>query len=308
MKSIKGTKVLLGPSVFASLDSAPLNYLLDSGYVPIDNPFKRKLTKPELLDLLSDDVTGVIAGLEPLDREVMEKSNLKVISRCGSGMSNVDLKAADDLGIQVCSTPYGPTSAVAELTIGVMLSMLRMLPLMDNDLHRGKWNKRIGSQLEGKTVVIIGFGKIGKQVASLLKPFNVVLLAVDHDLQGTVEGVEVKPLDKALSVADIITIHSSGDQQIIGSEEFKLIKKGTFLMNAARGGLVDESSLIEALESGKIAGAWLDTFSVEPYTGPLTEYSQVLLTPHVGSYTLECRKSMEMEAAKNLIAAFEKIQ
>ncbi len=307
MKTIKAIKVLLGPSVFAALDNAPLNCLVESGYVPIENPFKRKLTKSELLNLLSEDVTGLIAGLEPLDREVMEKSGLKVISRCGSGMSNVDLKAADDLGIQVCSTPYGPTSAVAELTVGSILSLLRMVPVMDRDLHKGKWNKKIGLQLEGKTVVIIGFGRIGKKLASLLKPFNVTLLAVDHNLQGTVEGVEIISLEKALSTADIITIHSSGEEQIIGEKEFKLIKKGTFLLNAARGGLVDEEFLLHALGNGIIAGAWLDTFSTEPYAGPLTEYPQVILTPHVGSYTFECRKSMEMEAVNNLISAFNEM-
>ena len=163
-------------------------------------------------------------------------------------------------------------------------------------------------QLEGKTVVVIGLGRIGRKVVSLLKPFNVRLFAVDPDVREEIDGVEILPLDKALTEADIITIHSSGEQQIIGDDEFRLIKRGAFLLNAARGGLINESSLIRAVESGKIAGAWLDTFSAEPYCGPLIKYPQVMLTPHVGSYTLECRKSMEMEAVENLITAFEKIE
>ena len=118
-------------------------------------------------------VKGLIAGLETLDAEVMSKSELKVISRCGSGMSNVDIEAAGQYGIKVCSTPNGPTSAVAELTLGAMINLLRMISLMDRDMHEGRWTKKIGMQLEGKTVVIIGLGRSGRKVVSLLKPFNV---------------------------------------------------------------------------------------------------------------------------------------
>lgn len=298
-------KILIGPSSFAVLDSSPIARLLQAGFEVMNNPLGRKLIKQELIELLPG-VIGLIAGLETLDEEVMLKSELKVISRCGSGISNVNLEAAKKLGIKVCNTPYGPTTAVAELTLGVMICMLRLVSQMDKAMHEGKWTKRIGVQLEGKTVAIIGFGRIGRKVASLLKPFRVTLIVVDPDLQGKVDGVKVLSLNKALTEADIITIHSSGEQQIIGDNEFKCIKDGAFLLNVARGGTINEESLIRALENGKIAGAWLDTFSTEPYTGPLINYPQVILTPHVGSYTLECRRSMEMEAVENLIEAFEK--
>lgn len=303
MNSLKGSKVLLGPSTFAAQDSSPMERLAAAGCEIIKNPFGRKLSKQELIELLPG-VKGLIAGLETLDEDVMRKSELKVISRCGSGLSNVDMESAERLGIKVFSTPYGPTSAVAELTLGAMINLLRMISLMDRDMHEGRWTKKIGMQLEGKTVVVIGLGRIGKKVVSLLKPFNVRLLAVDPDVRENMDGVKILPLDKALAEADIITIHSGGEQQIMGDDEFRLIKNGAFLLNAARGGLINESSLIQAIESGKIAGAWLDAFSSEPYTGPLIKYPQVLLTPHVGSYTLECRRSMEMEAVENLIEAF----
>jgi len=300
-------KVLLGTSSFAALDISPLKKLVESGFDIINNPFGRKLTKQELIDLLPG-VKGLIAGLETLDEEVMWKSELKVISRCGSGISNIDMETAKRLGIKVYSTPDGPTTAVAELTIGVMISLLRSVPLTDKDLHDGKWTKKVGIQLEGKIVVIIGFGRIGRRVASLLKPFNVKLIAVDPYIQEKIDGIEILRLHDALSRADIITLHASGEQQIIGPNEFGFIKDGAFLLNAARGGLIHEESLIHALERGKIAGAWLDTFSSEPYTGSLNKYPQVILTPHIGSYTLECRKSMEMKAVNNLISAFEKAQ
>lgn len=299
-------KILIGPSSFAELDKTPLELMLSAGYVVVDNPYKRKLAKEELVELLKENVIGLIAGLEPLDREVLQKSNLKVISRVGSGMSNVDMKAAKELDIAVLNTPYGPTTAVAELTIGAMLSLIRMISLMDKNLHKGKWTKKIGTQLEGKTVVIVGYGRIGKKVASLLLSFNVNLLVVDPFIQEPIDGIPVMPLEEALPKADIITLHSSGEDCILGEREFRIIKPGAFVLNAARGGLIDEDALIFALEDGRIRGAWLDSFSQEPYAGPLAKYQQVILTPHVGSYTRECRKGMEMEAVQNLIKAFKR--
>lgn len=307
MKLPSRMKVLIGTSTFAELDPSPMEKLVRAGFEVINNPFGRKLTKKELIELLIG-VKGLIAGLETLDGEIMSKSELKVISRCGSGMSNIDMKAANKYGIKIFSTPFAPTTAVAELTVGAIISLLRMIPLMDKDMHEGKWSKKIGTQLEGKTVLIIGFGRIGRKVASLLKPFNIRLLVVDTKIHNKeIDGIEVLSLDKALSESDIITLHASGEQEIIGKNEFRLIKKGAFILNAARGQLIDEKSLIDALEDGKVKGAWLDTFGIEPYTGPLTKYSQIILTPHIGSYTSECRKSMEIEAVNNLLSAFKEL-
>jgi D-3-phosphoglycerate dehydrogenase len=302
-----GVNVLLGPSTFASIDQAPLTCLSKAGCQPIQNPYKRKLTKSELLVLLSDDVTALIAGLEPIDREVMEQTNLKVISRCGSGLSNIDTKAAEELGIQVLSTPHGPTSAVAELTLGALLSLLRMIPLMDRDLHQGKWHKRIGAQLEGKTVVIIGFGRIGRRLAELLTPFDVTMNIVDPLIRDFKGAFRILTLEEALPQADIITLHLSGEECVLSKKEFDLIRPGAFLLNAARGGVIDEEALMIALRDGRIQGAWLDTFEQEPYSGPLTNFEQVILTPHIGSYTAECRRSMEMESVENLLNALKSI-
>jgi len=257
-EALKGIKVLLGPSSFGSLDQAPIERLKASGCEIIPNPYKRKLTKGEIIGLLKDDIPGLIAGLEPLDREVMEKTKLKVISRCGSGMSNVDKETAENLGIEVRSTPNGPTLAVAELTVGAMLGALRMIPQVNNDLHSGKWNKQIGRQLSGMTIAIVGFGRIGQQVALLLKPFNVKILAVDPQVTSDF-GFNVS-LDEALAKADIITLHCSGEEVVLGKNEFSKMKDGIFVLNGARGTNIDEDALIKALDSGKVAGAWIDTF------------------------------------------------
>lgn len=297
-------KILLGPSSFAEIDKTPLNRLREAGYETIDNPYRRKLTKKELSELLTPDVSGIISGLEPLDRDVLLKSNLKVISRVGSGLSNIDLGAAKEFGILVCSTPNGPTEAVAELTIGAMLALIRMLPVMDHALHGGQWLKKIGFQLEGKTVVIIGFGRIGRRVAELLEPFHVKLIIVDPYLFGDLSPNYTRlTIEEALPIADIITIHSSGEGCILGEREFTLMKEGVYLLNAARGGLISEGSLVNAMEDGKVEGAWLDTFKEEPYSGPLCKHKNLILTPHVGSYTAECRQRMEAEAVDNLLNA-----
>lgn len=303
MKSLSGEKVLISTSSFSAHDTAPLERLKRTGCEIMLNPHKRRLSKPETIELLAGGVTGLIAGLEPLDREVLEKATVKVISRCGSGLSNVDMKAAQDLKIAVCSTPNAPSRSVAELTIGALLSLLRMIPSMDRDLHEGKWTKKVGFELSGKTVAIIGYGRIGRKVASLLGAFEADCLAVDPYEQDTDGAAEMVSLEAALSRADIITVHASGEREIIGKREFASMKRGVFILNAARGGIIDERELSRALDEGIVRGAWLDTFGQEPYHGPLKGYSQVILTPHIGSYTAECRSSMEMEAVQNLIDA-----
>jgi len=294
-------KILIGPSTFAELDNSPMEKLISSGFEVINNPFKRKYTESELINLLSDNVIGLLAGLEPLNHKVLQQSKLKVISRVGSGMSNVDLQAAKEFGISVCNTPTGPTRSVAELTIGNMLILIRMIPQMNWALHNNNWDKKIGVLLEGKTVAIVGFGKIGKCVAELLKPFNAKIIIVDPFLKSEELNYSTLPIEDVLPIADIISIHSSGDDCLFSDIEFSKMKRGVYILNAARGGLISENALLKALDNKIVAGAWLDSFENEPYKGPLTNYDQVILTPHIGSYTFECRKQMETEAVNNLI-------
>ncbi|MBM3249744.1 MAG: hydroxyacid dehydrogenase [Candidatus Omnitrophica bacterium] len=299
-------KILLGTSTFSEEDKDPLLKLLGMGFEVVENPFKRRLTKDELINLLPG-VSGIIAGLEPLDRDVLKNSELKVISRCGSGLSNVDLDAAKEFGVTVKNTPTAPIEAVAELTVGCLLSILRHIRQMDASLHNNKWFKIIGRQLNGMNVAVIGFGNIGQRVAQLLNAFGADIYAVDPAYSGKVSGFPVVDLDDALKAADVITLHCSGEKCLLGKSQFDLMKDGVYILNAARGGLIDEGALIAALDSGRVAGAWLDTFQSEPYSGALLKYKQVILTPHIGSYTSECRRNMEMEAVDNLIEALRKI-
>lgn len=273
-----------------------------AGFDVVANPYGRKLSRQELGELLPG-VSGLIAGLEPLDRGVLEQSDLRAISRCGVGMSNVDLDAARELGIAVRNTPDAPTTAVAELTLGAMLSLLRQIAPMNADLHAGRWSRLPGRQLEGKTVVIVGFGRIGRKVAQLVLAFGARVVAVDPGVSAAEPSIELSALADVLPEADVVTLHASGEDTIFGETELRRVKPGALLLNGSRGGLVDEEALCGALDSGHIAGAWIDAFRDEPYDGPLTRYPQVLLTPHAGSFTVECRRRMEMEAVGNLLEA-----
>jgi len=294
--------ILIGPSSFGVVDTAPLQRLREAGFDVVQNPFGRKLSEQELRDLLPG-VAGLIAGLEPLGRSVLERSALRVISRCGAGMSNVDLDAAQRLGIIVRSTPDAPTAAVAELSLAAMLVLLRQIVPMTADLHAGRWTRLAGAQIEGKSVVIVGFGRIGRRVGRLLLAFGARVIAVDPRVDAVDPPIELTSLRAALPLADIVALHASGEGMILGKEELLGLKRGALVLNAGRGGQLDERALCEALDSGHLAGAWLDTYGDEPYSGPLSRYPQVLLTPHVGSFTVECRRRMEMEAVENLLEA-----
>lgn len=300
---MQNRKILIGPSSFAEKDKTPLLILENAGYTVINNPYGRKLTKNELLELLDGDVVGLIAGIEPLDKDVLSKSKLKCISRVGTGMSNVDLKAAKDLDIAVTNTPDAPTQSVAELTIGALLNLLRMIPQMNEDLHNGKWVKKIGFQLSGKTCLIIGYGRIGKRVAVLISAFGAKIVIYDPFINNNNvdEFKKIDSLSEALSDADIISLHNSGEECLLTRKEFNQMKKGVLILSASRGNAIDENALLEALREDIVSGAWLDTFVNEPYNGYLINFPNVLLTPHVGSYTLECRRTMEIEAVNNLL-------
>jgi D-3-phosphoglycerate dehydrogenase len=218
-------------------------------------------------------------------------------------MSNVDLDAARRLGIAVRNTPDAPTAAVAELTLGAILALLRQIVPMSVELHAGRWTRYPGAQLEGRTVAVVGLGRVGRRVSALLLAFGAKVIAVDPHVSTVELPIELLSLGEALPQADIVTVHASGEHTVLGQSELVLLKPGAFVLNCGRGGLVDEEALCAVLDSGHVAGAWLDAFSDEPYMGPLTRYPQVLLTPHVGSFTIECRRRMEMEAVENLLDA-----
>lgn len=301
-------KTAITTSSFAKLEASPLDLLHTRGLAPAINPEGRKLDAAEVVEFLQG-VAGVIAGTEPLDADVLNAlPDLKVISRCGAGMENVDLEAAAGLGIRVFNTPGAPTLPVAELTVGLILDLLRKVSLMDRNLRRGLWNKLMGSLLFGKKVGIVGFGRIGQKTAELLLPFGVKIKYCDTFAISCSLDCEPSDFEELLEWADIVTLHCpspASGEPLLGSEGMGRLKEGAFLINAARGGLVDEDALRKALTDGNLAGAALDVFENEPYKGPLTELDNVILTPHIGSYAAEARVAMERQSVENLLCGLE---
>ena len=294
--------IAIGPSSFAEKDDTPLRLLEAAGCIIKPNPFGRRLTESEIIAHL-EGADGLIAGLEPLNCVVLKSAHprLKALARVGIGVANVDFDAARDFGVLVSSTPDGPIDAVAEMTLAALLSLARNLVPTNAALHRGEWTKSIGLGLRDAKVLLIGYGRIGKRVGDLLRAFGVEIFVCDPALSGTPQDVNVVELNEGLAHADVISLHASGEDCILDAAAFVLMKPGVLLLNGARGGLVDESSLLAALDSGKVAGVWFDAFWEEPYTGPLTRYEQAILTPHVGTYTERCRLQMETEAVRNLL-------
>ncbi len=305
------TSILITTSSFGKHDQSLIDDLTNKGIQITANPFGRKLTEPEVTELITrHQPLGIIAGVEPLSRAVLQQAiNLKIISRCGIGMDSVDLKAAKELGIKVTNTPDGPTIPVAELTVGMILALLRRIHLVDGAIRRGEWERPMGGLLYGKTVGIIGCGRIGSYVAKLLASFGCKILGCDLFCSEN-ECYEPTEIDELLAAADIVTIHipySEENHHFINRDRLNIMKKGTILVNAARGGLVNEKALYEALEKGRLAGAALDSFEEEPYKGPLRNLNNVLLTSHIGSYAKEARVMMERQAAENLLRELKKL-
>ena len=304
-------QILISTSSFGKVSREPLTLLEQMGARVVVNPYGRTLTRDEAKELLKD-VDAVIAGTEKLDREVLTSApSLRMVSRVGMGVDNVDLNAAQELGIRVSTTPTAHVDGVAELTLAGLLDLLRGIAHADRDIRAGKWTKPMGRLLKGKTVGLIGFGRVSQRLAELLAPFQTRILGVDPVLsaeQVRERGAELVDLATLIKESDIVSLHipyTAANQNIISREVIAQMKPGAFLVNTARGGLVDEAALFDALSNGALGGAYLDTFAQEPYTGPLRELTNVVLTSHVGSYAAESRVQMETEAVQNVLKFFE---
>jgi D-3-phosphoglycerate dehydrogenase / 2-oxoglutarate reductase len=298
-------QVLISTSSFNLDNFAQLSDLKKAGVEVKLNPFAARLTEEQVIDLLGTDTIGLIAGLEPLTQNVLKSAkSLKVIARVGTGLDSVDLVAAKELGITVLNTPDAPTKAVAELTIAHILGLLRNVSQADRQVRVGVWKGLMGSLLETKTVGIVGFGRIGKRVATLLSAFGASVIISDAQVeQSDYPNIE---LDELCIKSDILSLHlpyNEATHHIINEKNLNLMKKGSYIVNISRGGLVDETALLAALKSGHLAGAALDCFEQEPYEGELRNLETVQITAHMGSYARETRDLMEQEASRLLVNA-----
>jgi D-3-phosphoglycerate dehydrogenase len=300
-------QIFIALSTFAVDDKRPLQMLEASGF-----PFKihttgKRISKEELIrDGI--DAAVIVGGVEPYDQEVISAlSGLRCISRCGVGVDAIDLAFAKEKKITVANTPLVPVQAVAELALTLFLALSRNIKPQANLMQAKRWERLPAHLLSGRTVGLIGFGRIGQKVAQLCNAFGANVLVFDPYADKTKEQqltVSMVSREQLLAESDIISLHASKDKNqpvLIGKTELDQMKQGAVLVNLARGEMVDEPALIAALQSGKLAGAGLDVFGQEPYNGPLCDFDQVILTPHCATLTLETRSEMEIQCVENAI-------
>ena len=274
------------------------------------NPTGKPLNSAQLAELLPG-VDGYIAGLDQIDGAALEKADrLKVITRYGVGVDNVDFNVTRRKGIVVTNTPGANSVSVAELALALMLALARQISEADAAVHRGEWPRLNGVSIEGKIIGILGLGAIGKQLVLRLRGFNCRILAYDPFYEGNFaeeNGVEMVPLKDVISQADFLSLHMpllAETRKMVGPAFLATMKKGSFLVNTARGELIDEDALYAAVEAGHIRGVGLDAFEVEPPdpNNKLLRLPQVICTPHLGAQTDGATSNMGWLALRDCLA------
>jgi D-3-phosphoglycerate dehydrogenase len=301
-------KVLITTVPFGEKNREPLNALESHNIEYLINPLNKKLTEDELLSLVADfDV--IIAGTEQISDRIMEKaSNLKMISRVGIGLDSVDLLAAEKRNIKISYTPDAPAPAVAELTVGMMLTLLRSVHVSNSQMHLGEWYRFFGRRLSEVTIGIIGIGRIGQGVLEHLKGFkNPRILVNDTSVKddiGNKFNVEWSSKEEIYKQSDIVSLHlplTGKTKDMIQKKHLLSMKTDAIIINTSRGGIINESDLYEVMQSGHLSGAAIDVFNNEPYSGDLKKIERCLLTAHMGSMSVDCRTRMEIEATEEAI-------
>jgi len=274
------------------------------------------LTTKQLLEEIKGYDVLVVRSATKVTKDTIEAGRkLKIIARAGAGLDNIDVQAVSARGIELINAPEAPTIAVAELVIGLMLSWARQLPRADAGTKQGRWEKTqlMGSELRGKTLGIIGTGRIGRAVGYRAKAFLMNLLAFDIGRSAEFAertGARYVDLDTLLRESDFVTLHVPllpETHHMIGRRELGLMKPTAVLINTSRGEVVDEAALADALQRGKIAGACLDVYEREPpKDSPLIKLPNVILTPHIGASTIEAQREAAVLVAEKIKVALSK--
>ena len=271
--------------------------------------------KARLEEIVGDyDAMVVRSGTQVTADLLRAGKNLRVVGRAGIGVDNVDVETATELGILVVNAPTANQLSATEHTFALMLALARNVALADADIKSGQWNRKkfVGAELQGKKLGVIGFGRIGRQVARRARAFDMSILAYDPFLDADMvrrENAEARTLDALLEEADVLTLHvplTDDTRNLLNAERVAKIKPGALLVNCARGGVVDEDALLKALDEGRVAGAGLDVFAVEPpedYT--LARHPRVVATPHLGAQTREAQVRISTDTAKMVVRALE---
>lgn len=302
--------ILVTASHFQTLCQDAIGLLERSGHHVILNDHDMPYYSFDELAVWAPEIHGAIIGLDRWDEAVFQLApNLKILARFGVGVDNIDLEAAKHHGVQVVNAAGMNANAVAELGVAMILNCLRGIPQLHQKLAAGEWARAVGHDIQGKTVGLLGFGDIGGRVARKLSGMDVRLLAYDpypNQEKARSLGVTLADMDTVLSQSDIVSIHMPSipsTYHVMGREAFRRMKSGSWLINTARGALVDTEALIEAVTCGHLAGAALDVFEQEPLPAdaPVLHTPGILCTPHAGAETVETYQNISMMAAQAVI-------
>jgi D-3-phosphoglycerate dehydrogenase len=305
-------KVLSTSPTFGYYVQEPVDYLKTRGSTLDLVPQGKKLSQEELIQAIGE-YDAAIVGVEKITASIIQAARkLKVIAKHGAGVDNIDVKAASGRGIVVTSAPGANSDSVADLTMGLFLSLARRIPFADQSIRTGGWPRLVGSQIFRKVLGIIGLGDIGKKVAKRAAGFEMKVNAYDvfrDEAFAQQWGITYLPLDELLATADFISIHVPSIPatfKMIGERELRLMKKEAFLVNISRGDVLDEEALYRVLKERSIQGAALDVFSSEPpKESPLLTLDNVVLTPHMGAYTYEALRETGMICVQGIVDIFE---
>ncbi|SKA97629.1 D-3-phosphoglycerate dehydrogenase [Agreia bicolorata] len=307
-----GRTVIVGPVRYAELCTAGRELLLEHGFTLVENERSVPWTADDLAALLPTAAASV-CGVEVFDRDALALApELRIISRLGVGLDNIDLAEARARGIDVVNAPGGNAAAVAELALGLLLSVYRQIPAMNSGIRTGTWDRFVGAEISGKSIGLIGFGAVSRLLARRLAGFDVDIVAYDpfgDENEADRLGVRLVSLEDAVSNVDVVSVHAphvESTHHLVDAELLASMRPGTVLLNTSRGGLVDESALTDALESGHIAGAGLDVFEVEPVKSdnPLLAFPNVIATTHAAADSLEAYHRIGLSTAQAIVDVF----
>jgi len=269
--------------------------------------------RPRLKELIADADALVVRSATKVTRELLAAApKLKVVGRAGIGVDNVDVPAATELGVLVVNAPTANVMSAVEHTFALLLALARHIPAADASMKRGEWDRKTfkGVELQGKTLGLVGFGKIGQRVGARARAFEMEVIFVDPAIdaaRGRQLGAEKVTVDELVERADVVSFHcplNPGTRGILGAERIARLRKGALVVNCGRGGVVDETALLAALESGHLAGAALDVYEQEPPNRPeLARHPRVVATPHIGAQTAEAQERIAVETAHMVLAA-----
>jgi D-3-phosphoglycerate dehydrogenase len=300
-------RVLIGSKSFGRVHPEHLARLEEAGCEVLPNAHGRPYTAAELAEALRG-VHAIVTGTDELTAQVIRGADsLVTIAKHGVGLDNVDLAAAAERGVVVSYAPAEVEDSVADLAFALLLALARRIPAADASVRAGRWEPFPGTELRGKTLGVVGYGRIGRGVAARGRAFGMEVLAHDPYVDPAAADAALLPLAQLLARADVISLHaasSAGAAPLLGAAELAAMKPGALLVNTARGGLVDEDALADALRSGRLGGAALDVFRTEPPAGsPLLGLPNVVLTPHVAGQTREALRRMGDVTVENCLAA-----